>query len=89
MTLDRDIRFTPTQITATAKAVRQRRNALQRSIAKADANRRAGQKIQLGTYEANIEELAELDLVRDALEAARRQIGRQIAAAVNHEEVRA
>lgn len=89
MTLDRDIRFTTAQIYVTTKAVRKRRHALQRSIAKAEANRRSGLKIQHGTHEANIEELAQLDLVYDALEAARQEIGRKIAAAVNHEGSRA
>jgi hypothetical protein len=68
------VRFSPEQITATLKAIRQRKRQLGRSIATAEANRRAGQKIQHNTHDANVAELATLDHVCDALEVARRQI---------------
>lgn len=77
-TLDRDIRFTPEQITATRKALRTRRAQLGRSIAAAEAAHRAGQRIQHNTHDRNVAELAAVCGVIEALDVAEKQIQHRI-----------
>lgn len=79
MTLDRDIRFTPDQITATQRAVRAEIAVRTRSICKAEAAREAGQKIQQGVLDGHYSALTELRNVATNLEVARIQIARRLA----------
>lgn len=78
MTLDRDIRFTPEQITRTADAIKRRVRTLNKSIESALAARAAGATVQDGTLSRHYAERDDLKLVLDNLEVARLQIARQI-----------
>jgi hypothetical protein len=77
-TLDRDVRFSPEMISATQKALRTRKSALGRSIASAEASRRAGVRIQHGTHDRNVSDLVAISATLDALEVAQKQIQHRI-----------
>lgn len=79
MTLDRDIRFTPEQITVAQYALRDEVRKRTRSIERAEANRAAGATIQNNVLDEHYRARTAAQEVLDNLEAARKQIARRIA----------
>ena len=82
MTLDRDIRFTTLEIAVTQRALRDEIRRRTRSIEKAEAARRAGQKVQQNVLQSHYTERAAAKSALDNLEVARRAIGSRIAASL-------
>jgi hypothetical protein len=89
MTLDRDIRVTPDQIIFATFALRSERSRRRRSIEKAEAARAAGAKIQHGTLDEHYRAVAACTELIETLEVARRQMGHQIANALERDRPRA
>lgn len=83
MTLDRDIRFTPWQISVTQHALRDEIKRRTKSIEKAEAAREAGRSFQAGTLQEHYSARDAAREVLASLEVARRQIGHQIEAKLN------
>jgi hypothetical protein len=79
MTTDRDIRFSPFEITITQLALRDELRKRERSIAKAEAARAGGQKVQEGTLQEHYEAREAARRILENLEVARKQIAYQIA----------
>lgn len=80
MTMDRDVRLTPEQITYLKRLCGNRLRELRRKIARADESRRQGNTVQLGTLQHHHTEYEALQQVADSLEVARQQIVRHIEA---------
>lgn len=82
-TMDRDIRFTPGEIVETQRALRAAIKKLNRSIEKAESNRRDGAVIQHGTLDSHYKNRETLEQVLANLEVARKAIARRIADALD------
>lgn len=85
MTLDRDVRLSADDVTRLQDAARRRLRQLTRSICTAEANRAAGATVQDGTLDRHYRERSELAAAAEKLEAARKAIGRQLAAVIEED----
>lgn len=68
------VKMSESQLAYLRPLVTKRRRQLGRSIAAADANRRAGVRIQSGVYERHINELHELAALGDELDEAAQRV---------------
>ena len=81
-TLDRDVRFSPEQITFTQGALRREIRRRTKSIEKAEASRAAGATIQHGMLDEHYRAREAARAVLENLEVARKQIAHRIATQV-------